>query len=158
MTIFVYKKLTRNPEIGDTLSWVLSNTLRLRQIMDIKFDRNTLLKCSRMQQNVKFPAFTVSELLRGNQRGVTLYPRPLKLRLSYITCFIYLRIMNQFWHSFVCPWSTKINNCVKLGVRIGVGSGTFQCSFKKIFDHILVGLLAGRSVMECGSKNFPKWI
>ena len=37
MTIFVYKGLTRNPEIGNTLVWVLPNIWRLRQVRDTKF-------------------------------------------------------------------------------------------------------------------------
>ena len=36
MTIFFYKGLTRNPEIGNTLIWVLPNTWRLGRIMDTK--------------------------------------------------------------------------------------------------------------------------
>ena len=37
MTIFVYKELTRNPEIKNTLVWVLSNIWRLGQVKDTKF-------------------------------------------------------------------------------------------------------------------------
>ena len=37
ITIFYCKKLTRNPEIGNTPVWVFANFSRLYQIRDIKF-------------------------------------------------------------------------------------------------------------------------
>ena len=37
MTIFFYKELTRNPEIGNTLVWILPNIWRLRRVRDTKF-------------------------------------------------------------------------------------------------------------------------
>ena len=37
MTIFFYKGLTRNPEIGNTTVWVLPNIWGLGQIRDTKF-------------------------------------------------------------------------------------------------------------------------
>ena len=40
MTIFFYKGLTRNPEIGNTPVWVLPNIWRLGRVMDTKFDTN----------------------------------------------------------------------------------------------------------------------
>ena len=40
MTIFFYKGLTRNPEIGNTPIWVLPNIWRLGWIRDTKFGTN----------------------------------------------------------------------------------------------------------------------
>ena len=40
MTIFFYKELTRNPEIGNTPVWVLPNIWRLERVMDTKFGTN----------------------------------------------------------------------------------------------------------------------
>ena len=40
MKIFVYKELTRNPEIGNTPIWVLPNIWRLRRDKDTKFGTN----------------------------------------------------------------------------------------------------------------------
>ena len=40
MTIFFYKGLTRNPEIGNTPVWVLSNIWRLGQVVGTKFSTN----------------------------------------------------------------------------------------------------------------------
>ena len=40
MTIFFYKKLTKNPEIGNSPIWVLHNIWRLGQVRDTKFGNN----------------------------------------------------------------------------------------------------------------------
>ena len=40
ITIFFYKRLTRNLEIGNNPIWVLPNIWRLRQVMDTKFGKN----------------------------------------------------------------------------------------------------------------------
>ena len=40
VTIFFYKGLTRNPEIGNTPVWVLPNIWRLGRVMDTKFGTN----------------------------------------------------------------------------------------------------------------------
>ena len=44
MTIFFYKGLTRNPEIGNTPVWVLPNIWRLGWVMDTKFSTNVSTK------------------------------------------------------------------------------------------------------------------
>ena len=156
MTIFVYKKLTRNPEIANTQFWVLPNIWRPRQIRDIKFGRNTLLKCSRMHKNVRFPAFTVSELLRENEQGrVTLRSAPTQIKIKLLTYTIYLRIMNQLWHSFVCPWSIKINKCVKLGVRISSWTRNILMFFLKTYLTLFwLGCWLDAEWWRAGVKNF----
>ena len=40
VTIFFHDCLTRNPEIGNTTLWVLTNTWRLVQVRDTKFGTN----------------------------------------------------------------------------------------------------------------------
>ena len=40
MTIFVYKELTRNPEIWNITVWVLANIWRLGRVRDTKFGTN----------------------------------------------------------------------------------------------------------------------
>ena len=40
MTIFFYKGLTRNQEIGNILAWVLSNIWKLGRVRDTKFGKN----------------------------------------------------------------------------------------------------------------------
>ena len=66
MTIFIYKELTRNPEIGSTPLWILLNIYILGWVRDIKFGLNVLKKYW-MLQNARVTAFTVFELLRENQ-------------------------------------------------------------------------------------------
>ena len=53
LTIFFYKGLTRNLEIGNTPVWALPNIWRLGRVMDTKFGRNVsnriLLKAAKFQ-------------------------------------------------------------------------------------------------------------
>ena len=65
MTIFFYKELTRNPEIGNSLVWVLPNIWRLEGVGDTKFGTNVSIT---MFPNPKVTAFTVSGLLWENQQ------------------------------------------------------------------------------------------
>ena len=67
MTIFVYKRLIRNPEIGNTPVCVLANIWRMGQVSDTKFCLNVSNKNLLYAANVRFIAFTVSELLKENQ-------------------------------------------------------------------------------------------
>ena len=79
MTIFFYKGLTRNPEIGNTPVWVLPNIWRLGWVMDTKFDTNV---SNRMLLNVaKFQvySFYCFWVIKGKQ---------LALRLGLRTIFI----------------------------------------------------------------------
>ena len=66
ITIFFYKGLTRNPEIGNTLVWVLPNIWRLEKVGDTTFDTNVSKKYCWMLNNARVTAFTVSKLLREN--------------------------------------------------------------------------------------------
>ena len=76
MTIFFYKGLTRNPEIGNTPVWVLRAIWRMGPVTNIKFGTNvsnkmtSLIKCYWMLQNARVKTVTVSELRRENQQGV----------------------------------------------------------------------------------------
>ena len=69
MAVFFYKGLTRNPEIGNTLVWVLPNILRLGKLGIPNLARMSLIKFYWMLQNVRVTALTVSESLRENQQG-----------------------------------------------------------------------------------------
>ena len=77
MTIFFYKGLTRNPEIGNTPVWVLPNIWRLGWVRDTKFDMNVYNK---MLLNARVTAFTVSKLLRENQSKAT---PPIEIRVDF---------------------------------------------------------------------------
>ena len=49
MTIFFYKGLTRNREIGNTPVWLLPNIWRLGRVRDTKFGRNVSNEMSKCQ-------------------------------------------------------------------------------------------------------------
>ena len=71
MTIFFYKGLTRNPEMGNTHVWVLPNIWRLGWVMDTKLGTNV---SNRMLLNaVKFQGYSFYHFqllpLRENQLG-----------------------------------------------------------------------------------------
>ena len=72
MTFFLYKWLTRNPEIRNTLAWVLLNIADWGKLDISNLARMSLLKCYWMLQNAKVTAFSISDLLRKKQQGVKL--------------------------------------------------------------------------------------
>ena len=74
MTIFFYKGLTRNPEIGNTPVWALPNIWRLGRVMDLA--RMSLIEYYWKLQNSRVTAFTLFELLRENQLGGGELPPP----------------------------------------------------------------------------------
>ena len=75
MTIFFYKGLTRNPEIGNTPVWVLLEIGNSPisgywdELWVPNLARMSLINCYWMLQNSRVTAFTVDELLRENQLG-----------------------------------------------------------------------------------------
>ena len=79
MTIFFYKGLIRNPEIGNTPVWVLPNIWILGRVRDTKFGSNVsnemLLNAAKISVLQLLPFF---ELFRENQQGgggkITLHP------------------------------------------------------------------------------------
>ena len=64
MTIFLYKRLTKKPEIGNTPVWVLLNIGRQEWVRDTELAKMSLRNCYWMLQNATVTAVTVSELLR----------------------------------------------------------------------------------------------
>ena len=72
MTIFFYKGLTRNPEIGNIPLCLISGDWDKLWIPDLAQMSNRIFW---MLQNFRVTAFTVFELLRENQlRGFTPHP------------------------------------------------------------------------------------
>ena len=57
MTIFFYKGLTRNPEIGNTFVWVLPNIWRLGRVMDTKF--GTIVSNRMLLNAAKFQGYSM---------------------------------------------------------------------------------------------------
>ena len=88
-TIFVYKRLIRNPKIGNTLVWVLSNTWVELEIPDLA--EMSLMKNQLMLPNAKFTAFIVSELLRENQQGGCNPPQYMIYTDIFMLGLIYIR-------------------------------------------------------------------
>ena len=76
MTIFFFKGLTRNLDIGNTPVWVLSNIWRWGELWIANLARMSLIECYWMLQNSRVTAFTVFELLRENQLGGKITPLP----------------------------------------------------------------------------------
>ena len=69
MTIFFYKGLARNPEIGNTHVWVFPNIWRLEQVMDTNFGTNV---SNRMLLNVaKFQGYSFYRfwVIKGKPTG-----------------------------------------------------------------------------------------
>ena len=69
MTTFFYKGLTRNPEIGNTPVWVLSNIWRLGRVRDTEFGTilsNKMLANATKWQGYSFYRFWV---IKGKSTG-----------------------------------------------------------------------------------------
>ena len=77
ITIFSYKRLTRNPEIGNTAVWVLPNIWRLGQVRDTKFGMdvsNKMVVKAAKYQDYSFYCFWVN---KGKPTGGKIsYPQP----------------------------------------------------------------------------------
>ena len=89
MTIFFYKGLTRNPEIGNTPVWVLPNIWRLGRVMDTKFGTNV---SNRMLLNAaKFQGYSFYRfwVIKGKPTGEIKSPPP-RLGLSYLMLHVLL--------------------------------------------------------------------
>ena len=84
---FVYKGLTRNPEIGSTPVWVLPNIWRLEQVMHTKFGTsvsNRMLLNAANFQGYNFYRFWVIKGKPTTGRGKIIPPPPPpRLGLSY---------------------------------------------------------------------------
>ena len=84
MPIFVYKGLTRNPEIENNPVWVLPNMCRLGRIRDIKLGTNVSNKM--LMNAVKYLSGLLREKKLGREVGVLL-PTPLpSFRLGLRNC------------------------------------------------------------------------
>ena len=121
MTISFYKILTRNPEVGNTPVWGLTNIWRLGQGRTTKFGTNASLT-----------AFTVSELLRGDQQGEgrgKINPTPTQIRVKREFCVLFFfRKPVRYFENLFCMY--LLFSCVK---RV------LSKSLVK-FDRVLIGL------------------
>ena len=92
MTIFFYKRLTRNPEIGNTPVWILPNIWRLGRVMDTTFGTNVsnrmLLNTAKFQGYSFYRFWVIQRKPTGGGGGN--YPR--------ITTQIRLKEMCSRWY------------------------------------------------------------
>ena len=76
ITIFFYKGLTTNLEIGNTHDWVLPNIGDWDKLGIPNLTKMSLIKCYWMLQYARVTTFTVSELFRENHQGGKINPHP----------------------------------------------------------------------------------
>ena len=108
MTVFFYKGLTRNPEIGNTPICVLPNIWRLGGgggggggVWKPNLAWISLIKCYWMLQISRVTAFTVIELLRENQLGGKITP-PTQIRVKCISeCEIFWSTIDKVFILFL---------------------------------------------------------
>ena len=87
MTVFFYKGLTRNPEIGNTSVWVLLNIWRLRWVRDTKFGTglfNEMLLNAAKSQGYSFCSFWV---IKGKPTGRRSKITRTQIRVNQVTTF-----------------------------------------------------------------------
>ena len=79
MTIFFYKRLTRNPEIENNPVWVLPNIWRLGRVMDTKFGTNVsnrmLLNAAKFQSCSFYFFWVIKGKPTGGQKSLPPPPR-----------------------------------------------------------------------------------
>ena len=86
MTIFFYKRLTRNPEIGNTPVWVLPNIWRLGRVMNTIFGTNVsnrmLLKAAKFQGYGFYRFWVIKRKPTGGGVDKIHHPSPPRLGLK----------------------------------------------------------------------------
>ena len=102
MITFLYKGLTRNPKIGNTLAWVLPNIWRLGQVRDTIFGTNVsnemLLNAAKCQGYI-FYSFRVFKRNLTEGGKVTLCAIHFVEILYFVEIFHFVEIQSAF-----CPY------------------------------------------------------
>ena len=85
MTIFFYKGLTRNLEIGNTPIWVLPNIWRVGRVMDTKFGMNVSNKM--LLNAAKFQGYSLYRfwVIQGKPTLGKITPTPTRIRVKMRT-------------------------------------------------------------------------
>ena len=83
MTIFFYKRLIKNPEIGNTRILVLSNICRLGQVRDVKFGINGSNKISMNDAKCQGYSFYHFWVINVKPTGGKITPTPSRLSNIY---------------------------------------------------------------------------
>ena len=94
VTIFYYKRLTRNLEIGNTPIWVLPNIWRLGPVRDSKFGTNFSNKMSLNNAKVQGCNFYRFWVIKGKPtgRGAKLTPTQIRVKIPHKN-----KSFNIFW-------------------------------------------------------------
>ena len=102
MTIFFYKGLTRNPEIGNTPVWVLPNIWRLERVMHAKFGTNVsnriLLNAAKFQGYSFYRFWVKGKPTVGGWGGKITPPSPHTPRLGLINKETCVLLFDVFKH------------------------------------------------------------
>ena len=133
MTIFFYKGLTRNPEIGNTPSQFCPISGDWCKLWIPNLERMSLIEYCWMLQNSKVTAFTVFELLREN------YGKIIKGKLLW-----------GAWGK-ITPSLTEIRvkkRCCDIMQQICRRTLMRRCDFKKVALQILLKLHYGMGVLR----------
>ena len=85
MTIFFYKGLTRNLEIGNTPVWVLPNIWRVGRVMDTKFGMN--VSNEMLLNAAKFQGYSLYRfwVIQGKPTLGKITPTPTRIRVKMRT-------------------------------------------------------------------------
>ena len=99
MTIFVYKGLTRNPEIGNTRIWVFPYIWRLERVKNTKFGTNVPNKMILNTAKYQVNSFYRFGVINGNQeRGGWLNYPPSRLGLKLLSWDFHLTLGSYSYH------------------------------------------------------------
>ena len=117
LTIFVYKELTRNPEIGILPSKLCSISEDWVKLGIPHMAQMSLFKSYWMLKNTRVTAFTVSEILRENQQEGKITPLPTQIRVN-------ISMFSHIFHTFSKNWIVyqlekvflKISFCIFLSI------------------------------------------
>ena len=105
MTIFSYKRLPKNPEIGNTLVWLLSNIWRLGQVRDTKLGTNVfkekLLNAAKCQGYSYYGFWVIKEKLTGGK----IIPTP---RLGLNSFLIFASLVTSLPNLFIILFLLQI--------------------------------------------------
>ena len=99
MTIFFYKGLTRNPEIGNTPVWVLPNIWRLGWVMDTKFGKNVsnrmLLNAAKFQGYSCYRFWVIKGKPTGGEGNYPTQPRLglMEPFFQHLLCYYFLLVL-----------------------------------------------------------------
>ena len=103
MRIFVYKELTRNPEIRNTPVWISSNIWRLRSVRVTKFDTNVsnkkLLNVAKRQVYSIYRFWVIKEKPTGRGK-ITLHYKQVKV-FSWLNSTSHFAILILYSHSWL---------------------------------------------------------